>query len=588
MSYSLSRWKLDALLPSADESAVQQALALFEKRLRKVESWRKKLKPTLSAKMFQSLLADYEAMQAESARLGAFAQLRFAADTQDQAALAFMGQMEQRLTEARNRTLFVSLWWKGLDNTRARRLMKVSGDLRYWLEEMRHLKPHTLSEPEEKIINLKDVNGPGAVQTLYETLTNKFAFSLEVNGQKQTLTRDALMVYVRGADPALRQAAYTELCRVYAEQSLVLSQIYSYICRDWRSENVGLRKFKSPISVRNLANDLPDAVVETLLGGIQKNAGVFQRYFRLKAKWLGMPRLRRHDIYAPLAKADSDYPYDRGVNLVLDSFREFSPQVADLAQRVFADGHVDSEVRPGKRSGAFCAGILPGLSPYVLVNYNNKADNVRTLAHEMGHAIHALLAAGHSTLTFHSALPMAETASVFAEMVLNDRLLREEKDPAVRRDLLAASIDDAYATVGRQGFFALWEKDAHEMVQQGKTADEMAARYLEHLHRQFGDSVEVDDHFKWEWIMIPHFYAVPFYVYAYSFGQLLVLALYQMYRREGESFKPKYLKILSYGGAESPARILKEAGIDIASARFWQGGFDVIAGMIDELEKSGV
>jgi len=205
--------------------------------------------------------------------------------------------------------------------------------------------------------------------------------------------------------------------------------------------------------------------------------------------------------------------------------------------------------------------------------------------HPQGHAIHALLAADHSILTFHSALPMAETASVFSEMLLTEKLLAQETDPAVKRDLLAGAIDDAYATVGRQGFFALWEKEAHEMVKENKTADEMAARYLETLNVQFGDAVDISDEFKWEWVSIPHFYSVPFYVYAYSFGQLLVLALYEMYKREGEAFKPKYLKILSYGGSEAPARILKEAGINIASAKFWQGGFDTISRMIDELEK---
>ena len=588
MTYQPGRWRLDALLPSAAEAEVGQALAAFEKTVKKLEGWRRKLKPALPAKAFQSLLRDYEAMFAESNRLSAYAQLRFAADTQDQAAVAFLGRIEQRLAEARNRVLFFLLWWKGLTAAQARRLLQAAGDLRYWLEAMRHFKPHTLSEPEEKIVNLKDVNGINAVQTIYQTLTNKFMFSLEVNGEKKQLTRDALMVWVRNPDPELRAAAYRELFRVYSEYALVLSQIYSYLCRDWRGENVGLRKFKTPIAVRNLANDIPDAVVDTLLGVIQKNAGVFQRYFRLKAKWLGLPKLRRFDLYAPLARADKQFPYDTAVNMVLDSFRGFSPRVADLAQKVFADGHVDSEVRPGKQGGAFCASILPELSPYVLINYNGTANNVRTLAHEMGHAIHALLAADHSVLTFHSSLPMAETASVFAEMVMNDRLLREEKDPAVRRDLLASAIDDAYATVGRQGFFALWEKDAHAMVEQGQTADEMAARYLEHLQLQFGDALEINEEFKWEWIVVPHFFAVPFYVYAYSFGQLLVLALYQMYRREGEAFKPKYLKILSYGGSEAPARILKEAGIDITSAKFWQGGFDVIAGMIDELERIGV
>jgi oligoendopeptidase F len=271
---------------------------------------------------------------------------------------------------------------------------------------------------------------------------------------------------------------------------------------------------------------------------------------------------------------------------VLDTFGEFSPRVGQLAKQVFDDGHVDSEVRPGKRGGAFCWGALPGVSPWVLLNYNNRAQDVATTAHEMGHAIHALLAAGHSPLTFHSALPMAETASVFSEMLLTEKLLAQETDPTVKRDLLAKSIDDAYATVGRQGFFALWEKEAHELVKDSKTADEMAERYLETLKEQFGDAVEVSGDFKWEWVSIPHFYGSPFYVYAYSFGQLLVLALYEMYKQEGESFKPKYLKILSYGGSEAPARILKEAGINIASAKFWQGGFDAISRMIDELEKA--
>jgi len=246
---------------------------------------------------------------------------------------------------------------------------------------------------------------------------------------------------------------------------------------------------------------------------------------------------------------------------------------------------VDAEVRHGKSSGAFCAGIFPGVSPWVLLNYNGRAYDVTVIAHEMGHAIHALLAQHHSILTFQSSLPMAETASVFSEMLLTEKLLAQETDKVVRRDLLARLIDRTYASVGRQGFFALWEKEAHELVHQGKTADDMAARYLEHLQQQFGDSLDISDDFRWEWIVVSHFFAVPFYVYAYAFGQLLVLALYQMFKREGEAFKPKYLKILEYGGAESPMRILKETGIDVTSAKFWQGGFDVIAGMIDELEK---
>lgn len=586
MTYTLSRWKLNALIPSStDGPEIDKAIKAFDKRLKKVEAWRKKLKASMPAKDFLALLKDYEAMQDAGMRLYAFTNLQFSADTQNQAALALLGQVDQLVAESQNRILFFSLWWKALDDKNAARLMKASDDVRYWLEDMRHFKPHTLSEPEEKVINIKNVNGPNAIQTLYEMITNKFTFDIEVKGEKKTLTRDSLMVYARGADAGLREAAYKELYRVYGEHGPLLAQIYASLMRDWRSENVTLRKFKSPMAVRNLVNDLPDSVVETLLKVIKDNAGVFQRYFKLKAKWIGMGKLRRYDIYAPLAKSEKEYSYDLGVQMVLDTFGEFSPRVGQLAKQVFDDGHVDSEVRQGKRGGAFCWGALPGVSPWVLLNYNGKAQDVATTAHEMGHAIHALLAADHSILTFHSALPMAETASVFSEMLLTEKLLAQETDPAVKRDLLAGAIDDAYATVGRQGFFALWEKEAHEMVKENNTADEMAARYLETLNEQFGDAVELSEEFKWEWVSIPHFYSTPFYVYAYSFGQLLVLALYEMYKQEGESFKPKYLKILEYGGSEAPARILKEAGINIASAKFWHGGYDVISRMIDELEK---
>ncbi|MBI5829133.1 MAG: M3 family oligoendopeptidase [Chloroflexi bacterium] len=585
MTYTVSRWKLDALIPSADKEDVDRAIKTFVRRVKKIEGWRKKLKASITVKDFSALLKDYEAMQADGMKLYSFAALRFNADTQDQQALALMGQVEQLIAESQNRTLFFSLWWKALDDKNAARLMKQSGDLRYWLESMRLFKPHTLSEAEEKVINIKNVNGPGAIQTLYEMITNKLTYTLEVNGEKKSLTRDSLMVHARSGDPAMREAAYRELYRVYGEHGPLLAQVYASLMRDWRSENVTLRKFKTPIAARNLINDIPNPVVETLLKVIAANAGVFQRYFKLKAKWIGMEKLRRYDIYAPLAGSEKGYDYDAAARMVLDTFTEFSPRVGELAKKVFDDGHVDSEVRPGKRAGAFCWGALPAVSPWVLLNYNGKANDVATTAHEMGHAIHALLAADHSPLTFQSSLPMAETASVFSEILLTEKLLAQETDVAVKRDLLAGAIDDAYATVGRQGFFAMWEKEAHELVKQGKTADEMAARYLETLHEQFGDAVEIADEFKWEWVSIPHFYGTPFYVYAYSFGQLLVLSLYQMFKREGESFKPKYLKILSYGGSEAPARILKEAGINIASAKFWQGGFDVISGMIDELER---
>ena len=225
------------------------------------------------------------------------------------------------------------------------------------------------------------------------------------------------------------------------------------------------------------------------------------------------------------------------------------------------------------------------MTPFVLLNYQGRARDVATMAHELGHAIHAMLASHHSTFTFHSSLPLAETASTFGEMMLTERLLAEESDEDVRRDILFKQVDDAYATIMRQSYFALFEKQAHEMVAKNASVDELSMAYMENLKEQFGDSLEVSDEFKWEWVSIPHIYHTPFYVYAYAFGQLLVLSLYQQFKREGEAFKPKYLKLLSAGGSEAPARILSEAGIDIESAAFWQGGFDVVEGLVKQLEE---
>jgi oligoendopeptidase F len=285
-----------------------------------------------------------------------------------------------------------------------------------------------------------------------------------------------------------------------------------------------------------------------------------------------------------LAKSDKTYSYAEAVDLVLESFRNFSPQFADLAQRVLDIGHLDSEVRQGKESGAFCLTVTNDLTPWVLANYQGRADDVATLAHELGHAVHSMLASHHSLFTYHAALPLAETASTFGEMLLIDRLLADEKDKAVRRDILFRQVDDAYATIMRQAYFALYERQAHDMVNQNVSVDELAVAYKANLERQFGDSLELNDEFRWEWVAIPHIYKTPFYVYAYSFGQLLVFSLYEQFKAEGEPFKSRYLNILAAGGSAAPAQTLSAAGIDIYSPVFWQGGFTVLEEMIAQLE----
>jgi oligoendopeptidase F len=563
MTYQQTRWSLGDLFPGPKSEELEAAFVELEKQVEILEKRRPELTDDINLETFLSIVKELDQNTTLGQKIYTFAGLYFSEDTQNKVAQNLMARVEQFVAEMSNRILFFNLWWKALPEEKARELVTGSGDYAYWLEAMRLFIPHTLSEAEEKIINIKNVTGQSALQMVYSSLTNRYVFKLEVDGEMKELTRGELMMYVRTADPDLRARAYQELYKVYGDDGSLLGQIYQTLVRDWRNEQVNLRKHASPIAARNLINDIPDAVVDTLLDVCQKNAKVFQRFFQLKARLIGLDKLRRYDIYAPVVKSDKTYPFAEGTKMVLDAYQAFDPKFAEMAERVFSQNHLDSEVRKGKRGGAFCWPSSPDLTPWVMLNYQGKADDVSTMAHELGHAVHSMLAADHSIFTFHSNLPLAETASTFGEMVLVDHMLKHETDESVRRDILFGQVDGAYATIMRQAYFALFERQAHEMIQKGASVDELAEAYLQNLKDQFGDAVDVSDEFKWEWVSIPHIYDVPFYVYAYTFGQLLVLSLYQQYKQEGESFIPRYTKILSTGGSKAPVQVLSEAGIDI-------------------------
>ena len=587
-AYRQGKWDLSDLLPAPTEEVISERLQKLEQMVADFEARREQLSPQMAPDAFLQMIKDYEAIVEEMQRLGGFGQLWFSENTQSPEALAYRNRMQQILTELQNRLIFFDVWWKSLPDDAAQRLLPKGpkyADYRYFLTSMRRFKPFTLDEKSEQIINIKDANGIDAVLTLYAMLTNRLEFEIEVDGEVKRLTRDQLMAYAYSPRAELREAAYKELYRVYGQESQVLSQMYVNRVRDWYNENVRLRGFSSPIAVRNLINDIPDEAVEVLLQVARENAPLFQRYFRLKARWLGMDKLRRYDIYAPLAASEKTVPYEEAVQLVLDTLARFDPDVAAKARRVFDEQHIDSEIRKGKRGGAFCMTVSPRYTPWVLVNYTGRLRDVATLAHELGHAIHSMLAEHHSILTQHPPLPLAETASVFSEMLLTDRLLQEESDPLARRELLASAVDDIYATVMRQAYFVLFELVAHDKINQGVPVQELYDDYMANLQEQFGDSVEISDEFKYEWVLIPHIYYTPFYCYAYSFGQLLVLALYRRYQEEGDAFKPKYLKLLAYGGSARPKDILEEIGVDMTDPGFWQKGFDVVKDMVDELER---
>ena len=579
------RWDLSDLLkhPAEDFETLAKEL---DSKVSRFESFRDSLKPEIASQSFQEVLILNEEIAAISAKLGAYSYLWFSEDTRNPQARAFKTKVEERLTSFQNRMLFFDLWWQKVDEMNAARLFAASGDLQYYLESIRRFKPHTLSEPEEKIINLKDITGHSAINTLYDILTNGFTFRLTVKGKRKTLTREELSVHLRSATPRVREAAYKELYRVFAANQDLLGEIYTTLVNDWKGENLQLSKFSSPIGARNLGNDVLDEAVTALLSVSSKNAEVFQEYFRLKARICKIRPMTRYHIYAPHRSDRRRYRYQDAVRMVLEAYRAFSPRLAELAERVFAEHRIDARTRPGKLSGAYCYSVVPSFTPYVLLNYTGEARDIATLAHELGHAVHGMMAADHSVFTFHATLPLAETASVFGERILSDALMAQETSKAVKQGLLLAQLDDIYATVLRQAYFVLFEKTAHEMIATGATVQDLAATYLANLRQQFGTSVAVPDEFQWEWLSIPHIFGSPFYCYAYSFGNLLVLALYRMYKERGAAFVPKYLHLLELGGSKSPEAILGEVGVNIRSEAFWQSGFDLIREMVEELERT--
>lgn len=579
------RWDLSDLVKKAPID-VERNLVDLGKLVGQVESVRPRLQATMASSDFLAILRLTESIAELSNRLGAFAYLWFSENTKDAKARSFKSRVEERLTALNNRLLFFDLWWQGVDSFNAERLMADAGDLRYHLETIRRYKAHTLSEAEEKIINVKNVTGRSAVNTFYDVVTNGLTFTLTVEGKKRTLNREQLMSHVRSPLASVRQAAYQELYRVFSAHRDLIGEMYRTLVNDWKSENVELRAFRSPIATRNLGNDVPNQAVDVLLATCAKNADIFQTYFKLKAKACKVTSMSRYHIYAPHRTEPKKYRYADAVTMVLEAYRGFSPRLADLAEEVFRARHIDAPTRPGKLGGAYCYSVAPGLTPYVMLNFTGEARDVATMAHELGHAVHGMMAKDHSVFTFHSTLPLAETASVFGERILSDALISQEPKKTVRQGLLLNQLDDIYATVLRQAYFVRFEQLAHQMIADGATGDQLAQAYLAELRQQFGKSVKVPDEFQWEWLSIPHLFASPFYCYAYSFGNLLVLALYRMYKEQGASFVPQYLELLSSGGSQSPHNILSKVGVDMTSESFWQSGFDTIREMVNDLERT--
>ena len=583
--YELGTWNLKGLVANPKSPAFEKQIQLVERKAKQFEKIKSKLNPKISSKKFLEILHELEELDEKMSIIGGYASLTYSGDTQSDEATSLLTRMTKLGSEISNRILFFDLWWKkGIDEKNAKRLIKDSGELSGYLKYKRLVAKYSLSEPEEKIINTLDVTGSTALIKIYDKITNAFEYVVKIEGKKRKFTREQLSTYVRSTKSKTREIAYKELLSKFSKNKGVLGEIYQNVVLNWKDEGVEIRGFASPISIRNIANDVDDKTINSLLTVCKKNAPIFQNFFIQKAKMLGLKKLRRYDLYAPATSKikEKNYPYDKSVKLVFESLEKFSPKLSTFAKKVFIEKHVDSSIRQGKRDGAFCSTLTPKITPYVLVNFAGKSKDVFTVAHELGHAVHSMASSDKSILVSDAPLPLAETASTFSELLLYDNLSDKISDDE-KKIMLSEKIDDLYATIMRQSFFTLFEIEVHKQIAQSTTIEEISKTYSHNLKEQFGNSVDTSDDFALEWSCIPHFFHTPFYCYAYSFGNLLALSLFQRYKKEGQDFVPSYINILSAGGSKKPELLLNEYGIDISSSRFWQDGFDYVHDQVKQL-----
>ncbi|MDE1867516.1 MAG: M3 family oligoendopeptidase [Thaumarchaeota archaeon] len=584
--FKIGKWNLSELVVDPYSPEFKRRLGAIDLRVKEFEKNKKNLTPSISEKKFTAMLHDLEEISEKFGIVAGYASLEYSSDTQSDKVTSLLTKMRKFGAEVDNRTLFFDQWWKKqLDEKNAKRLMRHTGELHEFLKHKRVLARYSLTEPEEKIINTLDVTGHSALVKIYDKITNAFQFTVKVDGRTRTYTREELTQLVRSPKAKTREIAYKSLLSQFDKNKGVLGEIYQNIATNWRDECIQIRGYSSPISVRNIGNDVDDKTVESLISVCRSNSDVFRKFFSLKGRILKVKKLRRYDLYAPIEKKEEKkYTYDNAVKTVLQTLGNFSPTLGEFAKKVFVENHVDSQIRPGKRSGAFCSTIAPKITPFVLLNFKGRTNDVFTMAHELGHAIHSIAAADKSIFIQEAPLPLAETASTFSEMLLFDRISNQVSEKE-QQPILVEHIDDLYATVGRQAYFTVFEIAAHQRIGESTTIQDISEEYMRTLKEQFGSSLSISQDFAVEWTCIPHFFHSPFYCYSYSFGNLLSLSLFQRYRKEGQSFAPTYVKILSAGGAKKPEELLREHGIDITSEKFWQEGFDYIKSQIKRLEK---
>jgi oligoendopeptidase F len=581
------RWDLSDLYAGPDDPRIDADLDAALASAREFGARLRGRVATLDARELAAAVDALEALQERAARAGAYASLLFAADTATPRHGALLQHVQERGTELHNELLFFELEWVGAPAQRAEVLLAdpVLARRRHFLESLRRYRPHLLSEPEERILAETANTGRHAFSRLFDEILAALSFRVRVDGEERSLSEEEVLALLYDPQRERRREAARALSEGLRANARVLGFIFNTLVQD-KSVGDRLRGYATPMASRHLANEIEPESVDSLLTACAGRYALVARYYRLKAKLLGLERLTDYDRYAPIGDDAGSRSFDEARRIVLAAYGDFSPRLSEIAGRFFDARWIDAELRPGKRGGAFCASTLPSLHPYVLCNFTGNLRDVMTVAHELGHGVHQFLARERGLFEQDTPLTTAETASVFGEMLVFRRLLREESDPKRRLALLCGKLEDAFATVFRQVAMTRFEASLHaaRRAEGELPLERINALWMEANRPMFGNSVELGDDYAWWWLYIPHFVHSPFYCYAYAFGELLVLALLRRYDEEGPGFVPRYLELLAAGGSDTPARLLARIGLDVADPGFWDGGLALLEEMLSEAE----
>jgi oligoendopeptidase F len=519
-------------------------------------------------------------------KVGSYASLRFATDTADPSRGALLQRVQERATEVETLLLFFELEWAELDDARADALLTAPGNeldfCAHHLRSARRYRPHLLSEPEEKVLAEKSISSQAAWARLFGELVS----SLRVDLDGEEVPLELALSQLQAPDRDVRRAS-AEAVTVALEPGLrTRAFIYNTLLHE-KAVDDRLRSYPHWLAERNLANEASDESVIALIEAVRRRFDIPQRWYRLKAQLLGVQRIADYDRGAPVMREEVTFSYRDARELVLDTYASFSPEAGAVTRRFFDERWIDAPVRPNKRGGAFCSYTVPSVHPYVMLNYTARRRDVLTMAHELGHGLHAALAQPRGVFHQSTPLTLAETASVFGETLVFERMLAAADDDEQRLSLLADRIDGAIATVFRQMAMNRFEHLVHtrRRAEGELSADAICTAWVETQTELFGDSVEITDGYRMWWSYVPHFINTPGYVYAYAYGQLLALSAYGRYREVGDAFVPRYLELLAAGGSLGPEQLGEIIGIDLSDPGFWDAGLQLVEEQLTAAEQ---